>query len=293
MTRRRSRRAPPRGRPRRRPPRAGRARRAPAPASRPRSRGGPSRPARRAACTLLLRTRRRRRDRRPGARRRRNRGRRPRARFRRRGRPAPHGLRRGSRAPRRSDRASPAPRPGTRGGRTSRPARRSCSSSHASSSGTGVVPKSEPRRATPELVRQARPPGVGGGPLVCLQRRVHLPAHVRHLSERGVGGVEGEVVAGGLEDGQRLLDERGQPARSRPPARARCGACPPGSSRTARPHVARRRGPLGEGIRAPERLGALALPSSRASTSSVSRTRSSSAGGTSAAARSSRLTAAP
>ena len=56
----------------------------------------------------------------------------------------------------------------------------------------------------------ARLPSVGEGPLVGLQPCVHLPAHARHLRERGVGDVQRQVVAGGLEHGQRLLDERGQ-----------------------------------------------------------------------------------
>ena len=143
----------------------------------------------------------------------------------------------------------------------SRPARASCSSSHASSSETGVVPKKRPAaRHSRNSWRQARPPSMGDGPLECLQRRVHLPAHVRHLPERGVSDVQGEVVAGGLEHGQRLLDERGQllgralrleedaeDARLDPPAQLADA-------------IARRRGPLGEGIRAPERFAALACP---------------------------------
>ena len=55
-----------------------------------------------------------------------------------------------------------------------------------------------------------RLPSVGEGLLAGLQRCVHLRAPECHLPERGVGDVKSQVVAGSLEHGQRLLDERGQ-----------------------------------------------------------------------------------
>ena len=110
------------------------------------------------------------------------------------------------------------------------------------------------------LVRQAGLLSVGRGPLVCLQPRVRPRAHVRHLPERVVGDVEGEVVAGGLEHRQRLLDERVQLLRRS--LRLEEGAeqlllDPPAQLADT---IARSRGPLGEGIRAPERVAALACP---------------------------------
>ena len=53
------------------------------------------------------------------------------------------------------------------------------------------------------------------GSIECLQPGINLGAHVRHLTKRAVGGVQGGVVAGGLEYRQRLLEERGQPPRRR------------------------------------------------------------------------------
>ena len=68
-------------------------------------------------------------------------------------------------------------------------------------------------RAAPaeeELIRQARPPSMSNGPLESLHLRVHLRAHVRHPREGDVCDVQGEVIVGGLEHRQRLLDERSQ-----------------------------------------------------------------------------------
>jgi len=67
------------------------------------------------------------------------------------------------------------------------------------------------RRAPPQIPkRQSRLPSVDGGPLVCLQPGVHLPAHVPNLPKRGVSDVQRRIVASGVEHGQRLLDEGGQ-----------------------------------------------------------------------------------
>jgi hypothetical protein len=99
---------------------------------------------------------------------------------------------------------------------------------------------------------------VGGGPLVCLQYGVHLRAHVRHRPERGVSGVEGEVVAGGLEHGQRLLEERGQLLGRA--LRFQPGAEPALLDPSAQfsDAVACGGGPLGERAGASERLAAFA-----------------------------------
>src|SRR5947208_11363306 len=99
---------------------------------------------------------------------------------------------------------------------------------------------------------------MGEGPLVCLQPRVDLPAHVRYLPERVVGGVEGEVVAGGVEKGERVLDQGGQllPRALRLEVHPEQTLLDPAAELTNT--IARGRGALGEGTCAPERLAALA-----------------------------------
>ena len=105
-----------------------------------------------------------------------------------------------------------------------------------------------------------RPPSVDEGPLVVLQPCAHLPAPARHLRKRGVGDIQSHVVAGRLEHGQSLLDQRGQllrralrldeeaeHARLHPPAElADTIVC--------------RSGSLGEGFRAPESVAPLERP---------------------------------
>ena len=102
---------------------------------------------------------------------------------------------------------------------------------------------------------------VGDGPLGRLQCRVHPHVVVLNPCQRVVGDVEGEVVACGLEHRQRLLDERGQPL-SRRALRLDVEADgvrldPPAELGDT---IARRRGSLGEGFRAPERVVAVACP---------------------------------
>ena len=83
---------------------------------------------------------------------------------------------------------------------------------------------------------------------------------LRHLRERGVGDVQSQVVAGGLEHGQRLLDERGQLLRRalRLEVEAEHARLDPPAELADT--IARRRGTLGEGICAPERVVAPACP---------------------------------
>ena len=51
---------------------------------------------------------------------------------------------------------------------------------------------------------------MGCGALIGVQHRIQLPVHVPHLAERGVRDAEGDVVAGGFELGQCLVQEHGQ-----------------------------------------------------------------------------------
>jgi hypothetical protein len=59
-------------------------------------------------------------------------------------------------------------------------------------------------------VRQARLLRMYEGALARVEPRIAPAAHVRHMPERGVADVQGQVVAGRLEYRERLLDERGQ-----------------------------------------------------------------------------------
>ena len=105
----------------------------------------------------------------------------------------------------------------------------------------------------------ARLPSVGEGLLVGLQPRLHLRALERHIRERRVGAVKGKAVSGGLEHGQRLLDERSQPLRAlRLAVEAEHAPLDPAAELADT--IARRRGTLGEGVCAPERFVALACP---------------------------------
>ena len=61
-----------------------------------------------------------------------------------------------------------------------------------------------------ELVRETRPPGVGGGALERFEHRRHLAPHRRHPPDREVADVQSHVIARRLEHRQRLLDERRQ-----------------------------------------------------------------------------------
>src|SRR5438093_1426949 len=99
---------------------------------------------------------------------------------------------------------------------------------------------------------------MGGGPLACLERRVNLSVHARRMSERGVCLVEGEVVVGGLEKGQRAFDHGGQllGRALRLEVHPEQTLLDPAAQLTNT--IARGRSPLGEGARAPERLAALA-----------------------------------
>ena len=111
-----------------------------------------------------------------------------------------------------------------------------------------------------ELLPHARPPSVGGGPFVCRQSQIALSANDRHLSKRGVADVQGQVGAGGLEDGQRLLDEgiqlRGLALRLE--VHAYLGRLDPPAELSNL--VACGRGAVRERIGAPERLVDLACP---------------------------------
>src|SRR6266511_25262 len=102
-----------------------------------------------------------------------------------------------------------------------------------------------------ELIRQARLLRMHEGALTCLQPRVKLAAHARHLAERAVSDIQREIVTGRLEYRQRLLDERGQPL-------GRALRLEEGAEQTLLDSpaqltdaVAGSRGPLGEGTRAP------------------------------------------
>ena len=103
-------------------------------------------------------------------------------------------------------------------------------------------------------------PSVREGPFAGFQRRVHLCAYARHLGERGVGDVQRQVVAGGLELGQGPLDGCGQLLRRAlrlevEPEHTRHD--PPGDLADT---IARRSGPLGEEICSPERVVGPACP---------------------------------
>ena len=63
------------------------------------------------------------------------------------------------------------------------------------------------------LVRQSCLPSVDESPLEGVERRVHPPAPVCHVSERAVSKVQARVVLSGLDNRQRLLEEGGQPVR--------------------------------------------------------------------------------
>ena len=111
-----------------------------------------------------------------------------------------------------------------------------------------------------------------------LQPCPHLPAHARHLRKRGVGDVQSHVVAGRLEHGQSLLDERGQLLRRALRLDARGGTCPPGPARRARRHdrLPQRARSARDSAR---RSASAPLPAqNNASMRSISRARSSSAG---------------
>src|SRR5262249_4407085 len=109
-----------------------------------------------------------------------------------------------------------------------------------------------------ELVRQARLSSMEGGPLAGLQHPVLPGAEVLDLPERRVCDVRGEVFGGDLEQGERLLEARGQliGCNRRPEEEAdQARLYPPAQLAHL---VAGCRGPLGEGIRVPERVVALA-----------------------------------
>ena len=97
-------------------------------------------------------------------------------------------------------------------------------------------------------------PGVGEGPLVGLHLGRHLPARERHVRQCGIRDVEGQVVASGLEHWQRLLDELGQLLRSALGLELDAGDARPDLPTELGDTIVRRRGSLGEGICAPERI---------------------------------------
>jgi hypothetical protein len=101
---------------------------------------------------------------------------------------------------------------------------------------------------------------VGCGPVECLKPGVHSCAHGRHPADRVVAGVQGDIVAGGLEHRQRPLEEGGQVLGRalRLEVEAEHARFDPRAQLADT--IARGRGALGEQIRTSEPVDAPACP---------------------------------